>query len=119
MIVIIVNSNEPIYIQVIKHFKRQVAKGDLKAGDTIPSRRELAVSLNINPNTVQKAYKEMENMGIIKTVKNQQSTITDDEKILSSVRNELIKDSLNVFLSDMKSIDIKKEELVKLINENY
>lgn len=119
MIFILLNSNEPIYIQIIKHFKIEIIKGNLKVGDTIPSRREFAVSVNVNPNTVQKAYKEMEAMGIIKTVKNQQSKITDDVEILNLIREEFIKESLGSFLREMKSIDVKKEEIIKIINENY
>lgn len=54
------NKREPIYLQVIKDFKVKIVSGQLQPGQEVPSRRELATQLKINPNTVQRAYKEME-----------------------------------------------------------
>lgn len=113
------NDKEPIYIQIIKFIKIQIVKGELKPGDFILSRREMAISINVNPNTVQKAYKEMESMRIINTIKNQPSTITTDIEKISSIRKELINESLQNFIEDMKLIDVKKEEIIKIIDEIY
>ena len=113
------NDKEPIYIQIIKFIKIQIVKGELKPGDVILSRREMAISINVNPNTVQKAYKEMESMRIIYTIKNQPSTITTDIEKISSIRKELINESLQNFIEDMKLIDVKKEEIIKIIDEIY
>ena len=63
------NDKEPVYLQIIKYFKQQIVIGEFKPGDIIPSRREMAVNIKVNPNTVQKSYKEMEEMGIINTIK--------------------------------------------------
>ncbi len=82
----IANDKEPVYLQIIRYTKQQIVKGILKPGDPIPSRREMAVNIRVNPNTVQKAYKEMEDMGIINTVRNYQSTITTDSKIIEKIR---------------------------------
>ena len=79
----------------------------------------MAISINVNPNTVQKAYKEMESMRIINTIKNQPSTITTDIEKISSIRKELINESLQNFIEDMKLIDVKKEEIIKIIDEIY
>ena len=67
------NDREPVYLQIIRYIKQQVVRGELNPGDTIPSRREMAQLLKVNPNTVQKSYKEMEEMGIINTIKSYQS----------------------------------------------
>lgn len=64
------NTRDPVYLQVIRHVKLLIARGELEGGDTIPSRRELATSLKINPNTVQRAYKEMEEAQLIHTERN-------------------------------------------------
>ena len=63
------NDREPVYLQIIRYIKQKVVRGELNPGDTIPSRREMAQILKVNPNTVQKSYKEMEEMGIINTIK--------------------------------------------------
>ena len=62
------NDREPVYLQIIRYIKQKVVRGELNPGDTIPSRREMAQILKVNPNTVQKSYKEMEEMGIINTL---------------------------------------------------
>lgn len=66
------NIREPVYIQVVRYFKEQIATGQIGAGDKIPSRRELASVMKINANTAQKAYKEMEEQGLIVTEGNSQ-----------------------------------------------
>ena len=115
----IVNNREPVYLQVVRHFKQQIAKRLLEAGQEIPSRRELAVQFNINPNTVQKAYKEMEEQGLITTERNFPSKITTDRKVLNGVRNELIMEAVNEFVDSIKVINVPVEELLEMVKQNY
>lgn len=115
----VVNDKEPIYLQIIRHIKQSIVKGDLNPGDTIPSRRELAEMLRVNPNTVQRAYKEMESMRVINTVRNFPSSITSDEKILKSIKEELIEDALVGFIESMKAINVSKEEVIEIIEKRY
>ncbi|NEU06143.1 MULTISPECIES: GntR family transcriptional regulator [Clostridium] len=115
----VVNDKEPIYLQIIRHVKQSIVKGDLMPGDTIPSRRELAEMLKVNPNTVQRAYKEMESMRVINTVRNFPSSITADEKIINGMKRELIDNALVDFIESMKAINVSKEEVIKIIEERY
>ena len=110
-----VNDREPIYLQIIRHIKQSLVIGNLKPGDHIPSRRELAEMLKVNPNTVQRAYKEMGDMNIINTFKNYQSSVTVDENILKNLKLELINESLSVFIEDMKAINVSKEEVLNIL----
>lgn len=114
-----VNDKEPIYLQIIRHVKRSLVIGTLTPGETIPSRRELAEMLKVNPNTVQRAYKDMETLGIIETVKNSPSTITRDEEILQGIRAELVDDAVSTFIDSMKSIRIPREEIINIIKDRY
>ncbi len=113
------NSREPIYIQVVTYFKQQIALGKLEAGDEIPSRRELGVLLNINPNTVQKAYKEMEDQNLIVTERNFPSHITEDEAILKEVRKDLIMEATIQYVESMKKITISMDEVIESVKEVY
>lgn len=113
------DNKSPIYLQIIKYIKQQIVIGELNPGDTVPSRREMALELNINLNTVQRAYKEMGEMGIINTFKNYQSNITTDKEILNNIKIELINESLDTFIENMKSIKLTKEEVMKIIDEKY
>ena len=59
---------KPIYTQIVDNFRMQIASGILQPGDKLPSVRELAAQRSINPNTIQRAYREMEAMGMIQTI---------------------------------------------------
>lgn len=114
-----IDNKSPIYLQIIKYIQRKIIIGELNPGDTIPSRREMALELKVNLNTVQRAYKEMEQMGIINTFKNYQSNITTNEQILKNIKLELINESLDQFIDNMKSIKLSKEEVIEIINNRY
>jgi GntR family transcriptional regulator len=113
------NNRDPLYLQVVQYFKQQIAIGSFEPGQEIPSRRELASMLKINPNTSQKAYKEMEEQGLIHTERNFPSRITTDEKILNSVREELLVEAVNHFLNSIRPINVPLEELLSILKEKY
>lgn len=113
------NNRDPVYVQVVRYFKEQIAIGMLEGGTEIPSRRELASMLKINPNTAQRAYKEMEEQGLIHTEKNYPSRVTNDEKILSKVRIELITEAVDSFVQSIRPINVPVEELLELVKSKY
>lgn len=113
------NQREPFYIQVVRHFKEQISTGELAPGEEVPSRRELARRLKINPNTVQRAYKEMEEQHLIYTEGNFPSKVTTDEKIIKSVRKELVMDAVDTFIQSIRPINIPIEDVLEIVKENY
>ena len=92
----------PIYKQVLDNFKRLIYSGKLKQGERIPSIRELAKTLGVNPNTVQKAYRELEEKGYFYTVQGQGSFI-------SQPTDELRKEEVEKLYAALSKI---KEELM-------
>ncbi|MFB4167977.1 GntR family transcriptional regulator [Virgibacillus sp. JSM 102003] len=113
------NNRDPVYIQVIRYFKEQIATGMFEPGQEIPSRREIANRIKINPNTAQRAYKEMEEQGLIYTERNLPSRITKDEQILGAVREELIVEAVDSFVTSIRSINVPVEEVLSLVQEKY
>jgi len=113
------NNRDPVYVQVIQHFKEQIAKGYFEPGQEIPSRRELANKLKINPNTAQRAYKEMEEQGLIFTEGNLPSRITKDDKLLKRVREELILEAVDTFVHSVRSINVPLSEVLGLVKDQY
>ncbi|MEX1030628.1 MAG: GntR family transcriptional regulator [Paenibacillaceae bacterium] len=113
------NNRDPIYLQVVRYFKEQITTGKLEAGQEIPSRRELAALLKINPNTAQKSYKEMEEQGLITTEGNSPSRITREEGILNAIRDELIRDAVDTFVASIKNINMPVDELLHVIKVKY
>ena len=113
------NNRDPVYVQVIRHFKEQLATGTFEPGQEIPSRRELANQLKINPNTAQRAYKEMEEQGLIFTEGNLPSRITKDEQVLKMVREELILGAVETFVHSVRSINVPVHEALDLVKNSY
>lgn len=103
---ITLNTRDPVYEQVMNHFKVLIANGELKPGDEIPSRRELARIFQINPNTVQRAYKEMEGAQLIHTERNYPSKVTTDEVVLTEVREELLHQAVENFVASIHLIRV-------------
>jgi GntR family transcriptional regulator len=113
------NNRDPVYMQVIRYFKEQIATGQLQPGQEIPSRRELASLMGINPNTAQRAYKEMEEQRLIHTERNFPSKITTDEAILSAVREELINEAIEAFISSVQSINLSLDEVLARVKKRF
>jgi len=113
------NNRDPVYLQVVRFFKEELATGRLGAGDVIPSRREIAGLLKINPNTAQKAYKEMEDQGLIITEGNSPSRITGEAELLSTIRHELIYEAVAAFVDSIRKIDAPVEEIINAVRQQY
>ncbi len=113
------NRRSPIYMQIITYFKEQIASGEYSPGSEVPSRRELAVQFKINPNTAQRAYKEMEEQGLIYTEGNSPSKITEDKTLIKDLRMALVDDALVELLSIAKQLNVSVAEITSRIEEKY
>lgn len=113
------NKRDPLYEQVVRHFKEEIAAGTLAPGQEVPSRRELANLLKINPNTAQRAYKKMEEQGLISTKNNSPSKITEDQTVLGTIQTELLEEAIFSFISAIRPIRVPLDKVIGLIKEKY
>lgn len=113
------NSREPVYSQVVRLFKEKIVTGVIRSGQTIPSRRELAALLKINPNTAQRAYKEMEDQRLIVTEGNSPSRITLELDVLRQIRSELLGTAVEAFVASIHNIDVPLDELLDVVQQKY
>jgi DNA-binding transcriptional regulator YhcF (GntR family) len=113
------NSREPVYSQVVRLFKEKIVTGVIQSGQTIPSRRELAALLKINPNTAQRAYKEMEDQRLIVTEGNSPSRITLELDVLRQIRSELLGTAVEAFVASIHNIDVPLDELLDVVQQKY
>lgn len=118
MITIDYKSRVPIYDQIAGGIVRLKTMGVLCDGDKLPSVRSLAIKLNVNPNTVQKAYAILENDGIIYSVSGKGSFISGDEAAQEAIVNTL-KDDFKVAAETAKRMGLSKEQLLQVINSVY
>jgi len=109
----------PIYMQILRFIKRGIVSGSVLHGDELPSRRVLSSLLGINPNTVQKAYRMLEDEGLIESHSGAKSFIVLDSAATERVRSELIKTDILSVVDALKQAGMSKEEALRLIEHNW
>lgn len=118
MIQINTQDGTPIYIQIVRQFKYLIAMGSLKAGDELPPVRVLAQQLLINPNTVAKAYKELENEGLIYTRPGSGTYVAPTRTLFSDEeRYRIMREHVDTLLVTAKHLNFSLDSLFGLIKE--
>ena len=112
------DETRPIYLQIIEEIKREIAKGNLKAGEKLPSVRDLAKEIEVNPNTVARAYLELEREGVLVSKRGQGTFITEEKRIINKIRRELKEEILKRVLKELKSLGISLDEIMSFLRES-
>ncbi len=113
----IFDNERPIYIQLVEIIRIQIVSGKFQKGQKIPSVRELALTMKVNPNTMQKALAELENEKLIYTERTNGKYVTEDESLVEKVKKELAKEKVNNYLNSMNDIGISYDEAIKYLQE--
>ncbi|RUS42833.1 GntR family transcriptional regulator [Cohnella sp. AR92] len=113
------NNRDPVYLQVVHYVKRQILLRAVQSGDRMPSRRELAAQLNINPNTAQKAFKAMEDEGFVQTSSTSGSVLYVDEAIYRRIEEELTRELVRSFVAEARESRLSLENVMQLIREYW
>ncbi|TLS48483.1 GntR family transcriptional regulator [Paenibacillus antri] len=111
------NSPKPIYLQMVEEVKKALARGELSPGDKIPSHKEQAQMSQVNPNTVQRAYQEMEREGLTETLRGQGTFIRNDPALLARIRSEMAARAVQHFIEEMRGLGIDPNETERLLRE--
>ncbi len=109
----------PIYLQILRHIKRGVVAGAIQDGDELPSRRVLSALLGINPNTIQKAYKALEDEGLIESRAGAKSYMSLDDEKKDVIRIQLLENDVGSIVSSLKQMGLSKEDAVSLIEKHW
>lgn len=109
-------SGVPIYLQVIEQVKRSVAIGILGAGEQLPTVKQLAIDLTINPNTVAKAYRELERDGVIETAPGRGSFVKSNgvAETTKAAANDVARDAIDSAVREAKSIGLAADDVRSL-----
>jgi len=108
----------PIYIQIMDQIRRQVAAGVLAPGDQLPSVRDLAGQLLINPNTAARVYRDLERDGLLETRRGQGTYISSDAAALSEAdRTRLLRRILGEAATEARAFGVPDEAVVRLLRE--
>ena len=109
------NDELPIYLQIIEHIKMQIISKKYLPNQKIPSVRELSFELEVNPNTVQKALFELENIGLIYTERTNGKFVTDNEQLIEDTKNQTIQKMIDEFYVSMNKLGIDNEQVLQIL----
>lgn len=113
------DSDRPIYIQLVEQIQLYIVSGRYPGGSRLPSVRELAAEAGVNPNTMQKAFAELERDGLVMTNRTAGRFVTEDSKMVQQIRQKLASEEIHLFLEKMKQLGFEKEELLSLLQSDY
>ena len=112
------DSDRPIYAQLVERIQMQIVSGQYPPGGKLPSVRELAMEAAVNPNTMQKAFAELERSGLIVTQRTNGRLVTEDETLILKIRQGLAEEHVKEFISKMEELGFTGSEIVEIVRDN-
>lgn len=109
------NNDIPIYVQLANELKQKIISGKIKSGERLESVRELALKNKVNPNTMQRALLELEDLKLIFTERTNGKFVTLDQSVIDSYKNEYAFSLSKKYLEDMKAIGLAKTDIIEII----
>ena len=112
------DSDRPIYIQLVERIQKMIISGYYPPGGRLPSVREMAAEAAVNPNTMQKAFAELQRSGLIITQRTNGRNVTEDVALIDGIRKTLADEHMELFFEGMKELGYTRKMVIELI-ENY
>lgn len=110
---------QPLYLQIMRYIKQGLASGIIADGEELPSRRALSAYLTVNPNTVQKAYRLLEEEGLVQSHAGAKSFVCATERQRAILRRELTENELRGMVRNMKGMGLTAKEAAALVEKLY
>ena len=110
------NDNIPIYIQLVEMIKTDIVSGKYQPGDKLPAVRDMAMELGVNPNTVQRAFSELEREDLVKSDRTNGRYVTDDKKKIRELLKVLSDKYIDELFEKLNSLGMSDEQIFKMIN---
>lgn len=111
------DDNLPIYLQIIRILKSDLARGKYQPGEKLPAVRELAMAAGVNPNTMQKALSELERDGLVKSQRTSGRFVTEDKEKIMEIAKTLAYDEIARMVESISALGYPKEEIPKLLEK--
>lgn len=108
-------SDRPIFIQIMEKLKRDIVTGLYSPGDKLPSVRDLAGEAAVNPNTMQRAFSELEREGLVYTKRTNGRFITEDTTMINQLKQQMALDAVSQFLDSMRQLGFSDREALELL----
>lgn len=110
------SNDRPIYSQIVETIKLRIVSGYYPAGEKLPSVRELAAEAGVNPNTMQKAFAELESSGLLTTMRTSGRVVTENGMLIQEAKEAIARNEVEQFLEKMKKLGYEIEEAREFVN---
>lgn len=111
------DADRPIYAQLVERIQMQIVSGYYPPGGKLPSVRELAAVAAVNPNTMQKAFAELERSGLIITQRTNGRTVTEDTELIRGIKTALAGEHMDTYFTKMEELGYQREEALALLQK--
>ena len=111
------DSDRPIYAQILERIQMQIISGVYEPGAKIPSVRELAAEAGVNPNTMQKALSELERSGLVTSIITSGRVVTEYRNMIAETRNKIAREQIKEFMQRMQELGFEKEDILALLKK--
>ena len=105
----------PIYLQIIRYLERGIAAGAVRDGDELPSRRVLSARLGVNPNTIQKAFRALEEAGVITSRAGAKSEVSLTPERAAAIRRRLLEEEAAALVGALRQMGLDREQAAALV----
>lgn len=112
------DSDRPIYLQLVEQIQMQIVSGQYLPGAKLPSVRELASVAAVNPNTLQKAFTELERSGLVNTQRTSGRNVTEDETLINEIRRKLARENTEEYYGKMQKLGFTKQETIDFLSQS-
>lgn len=111
------HNDTPIYTQLVEQIKIAIVTGEYAAGDKLPSVRDMAAEAGVNPNTLQRAFAELEREGLVYSQRTAGRLVTEDANIIRDAKRQLAQRHILAFLGAMEALGFEKNEIIDLLRQ--
>lgn len=108
----------PIYTQLVDRFRQAIVSGEFSSGDKLPAVRDISAQAGVNPNTMQRAFQELERLGLVYTLRSSGRYVTEDISVIDRTKEAMAEEHVLKFLGAMKSLGFRKEQIIDLIDRD-
>ncbi len=111
------NKEQPIYLQLMEDIKTNIINGSYSIGERLPSIREYSKSMMVNPNTTQRAFRELELEGFIESKTGIGYYVNEDEEDLNKLKKQYLNQEVDNFIEKMTQLNYSNNEIIEIIKE--
>lgn len=111
------DSGQPIFKQIVDKIRMDIVSGMYQPGERMASVRDLAAEASVNPNTMQRAFAELERMGLVYSRRTSGRFITEDQEMINTLRAEIATEKVKIFFEAMQQLGFSKEETLSLVDQ--